>query len=48
MDDLTAFNEVYGRFFTSSPLPARTTVQVSRLASPDYLVEVDAVAALVD
>lgn len=48
MDDFAAFNEVYRRFFTSTPLPARTTVGVSRLASPDFLVEVDAVAALVD
>jgi enamine deaminase RidA (YjgF/YER057c/UK114 family) len=45
---LKCIYEVYGRFFTSSPLPARTTVEVSRLASPEYLVEVDAVAALVD
>lgn len=45
MREFAAFNEVYSRFFTTAPLPARTTVGVSKLASPDFLVEVDAIVA---
>lgn len=37
-----AFNEVYMRHF-SAPYPARTRVEVARLA-PGYLVELDAIA----
>ena len=46
MADFPAFNEVYRQFFTSDPLPARSTVQVSGLAGPDFLVEVDAIAII--
>jgi len=42
MNDFAAMNEVYGKFFTSSP-PARSTVEVSRLPK-DVLVEVDVIA----
>ena len=42
MGDFTAMNEVYGRYFTSSP-PARSTVEVSRLPK-DVLVEIDVIA----
>jgi len=42
MNDFTAFNEVYGRFFPGEP-PARSTVQVARLPK-DAAVEVELVA----
>jgi 2-iminobutanoate/2-iminopropanoate deaminase len=44
MDDFTAMNEVYAKFFTSAP-PARSTVQVSRLPK-DALVEIEVIAIL--
>jgi 2-iminobutanoate/2-iminopropanoate deaminase len=44
MNDFTAMNEVYGRYFTADP-PARSTVEVSRLPK-DVLVEIDVIAAL--
>lgn len=42
MDEFTAMNEVYGRFFTAEP-PARATVQAARLPR-DARVEIDAIA----
>lgn len=42
MNDFTAMNEVYGKFFKSEP-PARTTIQAARLPK-DCMVEVDAIA----
>lgn len=42
-ENFKAFNEVYARRFTA-PYPGRTTLIVA-LANPDYLVEIDAVAA---
>ena len=42
MNDFAAMNEVYARFFPSTP-PARTTVEAARLPK-DCLVEIDAVA----
>ena len=42
MDDFTAFNEVYARFFPE-PYPARTTVQAARLPG-DIGVEIEAIA----
>ena len=42
MEDFAAMNEVYGRYFTS-PFPARSTVEVSRLPK-DVLVEIDVIA----
>lgn len=42
MNDFTAMNEVYGRYFTSSP-PARSTVEVARLPK-DVMVEIDVIA----
>jgi 2-iminobutanoate/2-iminopropanoate deaminase len=42
MDDFTAMNEVYGRFFNSEP-PARATVQAARLPR-DARVEIEAIA----
>jgi 2-iminobutanoate/2-iminopropanoate deaminase len=44
MNEFTAMNEVYGRFFTVAP-PARSTVQAARLPK-DALVEIDVVAVL--
>ena len=44
MNDFSAMNEVYGRFFTSAP-PARSTVQVARLPK-DALVEIEVVATI--
>jgi 2-iminobutanoate/2-iminopropanoate deaminase len=42
MNDFAAMNEVYGRYFTSSP-PARSTVEVARLPR-DVMVEIDVIA----
>lgn len=42
MGDFAAMNEVYARFFKSSP-PARSTVEVARLPK-DVLVEIDVIA----
>jgi 2-iminobutanoate/2-iminopropanoate deaminase len=42
MGDSAAMNEVYGRYFTSTP-PARSTVEVARLPK-DVLVEIDVIA----
>jgi 2-iminobutanoate/2-iminopropanoate deaminase len=42
MGDFTAMNEVYGRYFSSTP-PARSTVEVARLPK-DVLVEIDVIA----
>ncbi len=42
MNDFTAMNEVYARFFKSEP-PARTTIQAARLPK-DCMVEIDAIA----
>jgi len=42
MNDFTAMNEVYGRYFPAAP-PARSTVEVSRLPK-DVRVEMDLIA----
>jgi 2-iminobutanoate/2-iminopropanoate deaminase len=44
MDDFTAMNEVYGRFFGDAP-PARATVQAARLPR-DARVEIEAIAVV--
>ena len=44
MNEFTAMNEVYGRYFAVAP-PARSTVQAARLPK-DALVEIDVVAVL--
>ena len=46
MDDFTAMNEVYGRFFGAQP-PARATVQAVRLPR-DAKVEIEAIAVVED
>lgn len=43
--DFGGMNEVYKEFFPNSP-PARTTVGVSELSSPVFIVEIDLIAAL--
>jgi 2-iminobutanoate/2-iminopropanoate deaminase len=42
MNDFSAMNEVYAKYFTAAP-PARSTVQAARLPK-DALVEIDVVA----
>jgi 2-iminobutanoate/2-iminopropanoate deaminase len=42
--DFDVVNRVYGSFFTAGRVPARATVEVSRLPK-DALVEIDAIAA---
>ena len=42
MNDFTAMNEVYGRYFTKNP-PARSTVEVARLPR-DVRIEIDLIA----
>lgn len=44
MNDFTAMNEVYARYFSAAP-PARSTVEVARLPK-DALVEIEVIAAL--
>lgn len=44
MDDFSAMNEIYGKYFSSTP-PARSTVQVARLPK-EALVEIEVIAAL--
>ena len=45
MNDFQAMNEVYKTYFTSNP-PARSCVQVAALASPDMIVEIEAIAVV--
>jgi len=44
MNDFTAMNEAYGKYFPAAP-PARSTVQVARLPK-DALVEIEVIATL--
>jgi 2-iminobutanoate/2-iminopropanoate deaminase len=44
MNEFTAMNEVYARFFGTAP-PARSTVQVARLPK-DASVEIEVIAAI--
>jgi 2-iminobutanoate/2-iminopropanoate deaminase len=44
MNDFTAMNEIYARYFPAAP-PARSTVQAARLPK-DALVEIDLIAVL--
>ena len=43
--EIQTFREVRDSYFTKAP-PASTFVQVARLAHPDFLIEVEAVAAV--
>ena len=40
------FREVRAKYFNKSALPASTLVQVTRLANPAFLLEVEAIAIL--
>lgn len=44
INDFQAMNEVYGRYFTTTP-PARTAVEVARLPR-DVRIEIDCIAAV--
>jgi enamine deaminase RidA (YjgF/YER057c/UK114 family) len=48
MDDLPAYREARNRFFatvTPPAAPAVTLIEVSRLYGPDFLIEIEAIAA---
>ena len=45
MGDFAAMNEVYKQYFPSEP-PTRTTIGVTGLARPEFIVEIDLIAAL--
>jgi enamine deaminase RidA (YjgF/YER057c/UK114 family) len=48
MDNLTAYRQARNRFFASvtpAAAPAVTLVEVSRLYGPDFLIEIEAIAA---
>ena len=44
-DDLAAYNEEYGKFFPTNK-PARTTVTVATLNSPELLIEITITACI--
>jgi len=49
MDNLTAYREARNRFFASvtpAAAPAVTLVEVSTLYGPDFLIEIEAIAAI--
>lgn len=46
-EDLAAYNEEYAKYFPSDK-PARTTVTVASLNSPDLLVEITVTACIAD
>lgn len=45
MEHFAAIHEVRRQFFTP-PLPASTMVEVTKLADPEYLIEISAIAVL--
>ena len=45
MEDFAKIHEVRAQYFTE-PLPASTMVEVSKLAHPDYLIEISAIAVV--
>jgi 2-iminobutanoate/2-iminopropanoate deaminase len=45
MEDFAKIHQVRARYF-SEPLPASTMVEVSKLAHPDYLIEISAIAVI--
>jgi 2-iminobutanoate/2-iminopropanoate deaminase len=47
IEDFQDMNRVYREYFTE-PLPARSTVEVSALARPDYRVEIEAIVLVAD
>ena len=47
MEHFDAIHKVRGEFF-KPPLPASTMVEVTKMVSPDYLIEINAIAVLHD
>jgi 2-iminobutanoate/2-iminopropanoate deaminase len=47
IEDFQEMNRVYREYF-QEPLPARSTIEVSALANPEYRVEIEAVVLLAD
>ena len=45
MEDFAKIHEIRAQYFTE-PLPASTMVEVSKLANPDYLIEISAIAVV--
>jgi reactive intermediate/imine deaminase len=45
MEDFAKIHEIRAQYFTE-PLPASTMVEVSKLAHPDYLIEINAIAVV--
>ncbi|TDU86675.1 reactive intermediate/imine deaminase [Kribbella voronezhensis] len=45
MEDFAKIHVVRAQYF-SEPLPASTMVEVSKLAHPDYLIEINAIAVI--
>jgi 2-iminobutanoate/2-iminopropanoate deaminase len=45
-DDFGEMNRIYGGYFVEGKYPARTTIVVAGLPSPDFLVEVECEAVL--
>ena len=46
-EDLAAYNEEYGKYFPTDK-PARTTVTVASLNTPELLIEITVTACMVD
>ncbi|MEV6417923.1 RidA family protein [Kribbella sp. NPDC051718] len=45
MEDFARIHEIRAQYF-QEPLPASTMVEVSKLAHPDYLIEISAIAVI--
>ncbi len=45
MEDFAKIHEIRAQYF-EEPLPASTMVEVSKLANPDYLIEISAIAVV--
>jgi enamine deaminase RidA (YjgF/YER057c/UK114 family) len=45
MEDFAKIHEIRAQYFTE-PLPASTMVEVSKLAHPDYLIEISTIAVV--
>jgi 2-iminobutanoate/2-iminopropanoate deaminase len=48
ISDIDSIDVEYRKFFGEGPFPARTTVEISALGRPEFLVEISAVARLSD
>jgi 2-iminobutanoate/2-iminopropanoate deaminase len=47
IEHFDAIHKVRGQYFRP-PLPASTMVEVSKMVSPDYLIEINAIAVIAD